>query len=376
MIFGSQDDGALRAGNYSAIDHIKQMGGNRLRMVVSRERVAKEGYGQLDNILNEAKAKGVDVQMVLDNREGFGRGAGDPKKYERFVKDASTHFKGRVGTYSFINEPDIKMSSQKYRQFFLAGQKALADKNARVLFGEFSPHEAHKALKGSEHSATSLIAQGIVKADKKDLQAYINELEAHHPSLKPAEKHANKKLRKELQKVVDNPKADLTKAKAAGERYAKVISKRERGLVGHGMLTEEQSLRAKLIPYATRHMEARHEPEHWVDSKGEKVPKSEVDTWRRLDPEAARTEYTKVPAQMVTKEGKPLSTEAILKHYKENHSGELPAFVTHRERNRGSFNIRSEQAPSMGTGVRTGKATKAGLFDTSHANRNDNQADG
>ena len=153
MIFGSQDDGALRAGNYSAIDHIKQMGGNRLRMVVSRERVAKEGYGQLDNILNEAKAKGVDVQMVLDNREGFGKGAGDPKKYQKFVADASKHFQGRVGTYSFINEPDLKMSSQKYRQFFLAGQKALADKKARVLFGELSPF-------GGLDYANTVLSQG------------------------------------------------------------------------------------------------------------------------------------------------------------------------------------------------------------------------
>jgi hypothetical protein len=192
-------------------------------------------------------------------------------------------------------------------------------------------YEASQALKHNEHPATSLIAQGIVKPHRVDLRRYISELEAEHANLRPADKFANKKLRQELQHVVDNPKVDLERAQQAGQRYAKIIEARQPSLIEHGMLTEEQSLRAKMIPYAVRHMEAKHEN-----------------------------------GALVTAEGHPLSTDTILEHYKLNHSGELPAFVTHRPRRRGNFNIRSESAPNIGVGTRTGRATKAGLMDVSH----------
>jgi hypothetical protein len=143
MLFGGQDDGALRAGNYTSLDRIKSMGGNQLRVIISRERVGKEGWKAFDNLINEAHAKGINTQVVLDNKEGFkGGGQGDPNKYAQFVKQAAQHLKGRVGTYSLVNEPDLKMNPQKYRELFVRGQKALSgvDNNARVLFGEFSPH--------------------------------------------------------------------------------------------------------------------------------------------------------------------------------------------------------------------------------------------
>ena len=152
--FGSQDDGALRQGDYSSLDRIKAMGGNSLRLIISRERVGKEGWGQFDNIVNQARARGIHTQVVLDNKEGFsGHGMGDPKKYAAFVKAAGVHLKGRVGTFSFVNEPDLKMSPQKYRQLFMTGQRQMEKVNphARTLFGEVSSHGgldyAYKALK-------------------------------------------------------------------------------------------------------------------------------------------------------------------------------------------------------------------------------------
>lgn len=133
------------------------MGGRALRIIISRERVAKGKGGYdfsiFDGIVNAARAQGIHPQIVLDNQEGFKPGMGDPKKYEAFVKAAGVHFKGRVGTYSFVNEPDLKMNPQKYRQLFMTGQRAMQKVNphAQTLFGEVSSHGgldyAYKALK-------------------------------------------------------------------------------------------------------------------------------------------------------------------------------------------------------------------------------------
>lgn len=146
MLFGFQDDGQLRAGNMASLQAGRQMGGKALRLIISRERVQKANgaydFSIFDNIVNQARAQGIHPQIVLDNLEGFHKhGMGNPSKYEQFVKAAATHFKGRVGTYSLINEPDQKMAPQKYRELFVRGQRALSgvDRHASVLFGELSP---------------------------------------------------------------------------------------------------------------------------------------------------------------------------------------------------------------------------------------------
>jgi len=146
MIFGFQDDGRLRdRGDMTALDQGRAIGGTALRLIISRDKLKRRGGGYdfsvYDNIVNQARQRGIHTQLVLDNRSGGGMG--DPKKYEQFVKLAAGHFKGRVGTYSLINEPDRKMAPEKYRQLFVRGQKALysKDKHAHVLFGEFSPHD-------------------------------------------------------------------------------------------------------------------------------------------------------------------------------------------------------------------------------------------
>jgi hypothetical protein len=147
LTLGFQDDGRLRdKQDFTALDQGKALGGSALRLIVSRERVQRPDgsydFSLFDNIVNQARARGIHPQIVLDNQEGFKPGSGDPKKYENFVKAAGVHFKGRVGTYSFINEPDLKMNPQKYRELFIRGQRALGgvDNKAQVLFGELSPH--------------------------------------------------------------------------------------------------------------------------------------------------------------------------------------------------------------------------------------------
>lgn len=147
MLLGFQDDGRLRdRGDYSAFDQGRAIGARALRLIIARDklkRTAGGGYdfSNVDNIVNQARQHGIAPQVVLDNRTGSG--AGDPAQYARFVALAGRHLKGRVGTYSLENEPDLRMAPAKYRQLYVRGQAALrrADPGARVLFGEFSPHD-------------------------------------------------------------------------------------------------------------------------------------------------------------------------------------------------------------------------------------------
>lgn len=145
--FGFQDDGQLAAGNFTPLQQGRALGGKALRVIIDPAKIRRGNgaydFSVYDNIVNQARALGIRPQIVLDRAGGFGgHGMGNPSKYEHFVKAAATHFKGRVGTYSLVNEPDEKMAPEKYRQLYVRGQKALSkvDRHAQVLFGEFSPN--------------------------------------------------------------------------------------------------------------------------------------------------------------------------------------------------------------------------------------------
>lgn len=121
------------------------MGAHALRFIVTRDRLRKNQNGYdfspIDAIVNQARAWGIQPQLVLDNRSGSGMG--DPHKYAEFVKEATHHFKGRVGRYSLENEPDLRMAPQKYRLLYEVGRRAVMknDPHAQILFGEFSPKD-------------------------------------------------------------------------------------------------------------------------------------------------------------------------------------------------------------------------------------------
>jgi hypothetical protein len=145
MELGFQDEGRLARGDMRSLDQGAAIGGRHLRLIIGRDKLKRTkggGYdlAQYDAIINAARQRGISPQVVLDNRSGSGMG--DPRKYAQFVALAARHFQGRVGRYSLINEPDLKMAPEKYRQLYTRGQAALnrADPHAQLLFGEFSPH--------------------------------------------------------------------------------------------------------------------------------------------------------------------------------------------------------------------------------------------
>jgi hypothetical protein len=121
--------------------------------------------------------------------------------------------------------------------------RALRDKAARRSPARLSEHEirrqvdervavnedvrrAHRAKTVSqarqvvrkaqrEGAATSVVAQRITRANRTDLQAYVDQLANEFGGLSNSGKRANKTLRRELQKVIDDPKADMAAVESA-----------------------------------------------------------------------------------------------------------------------------------------------------------------
>lgn len=193
-------------------------------------------------------------------------------------------------------------------------------------------HEARQMVRKAKRGghATSVVAQRIARADREDLRAYVEELKGQFDGLSPSGKRANKTLRRKLQTVIDDPKADMGAIESAAKDYEKLIRPLEKKLVKRGLLGAKQEETAKLIPYAVRHMGARHDPEHGV----------------------------------VSKTGVPLSAGAIRAHMKRSGEGEA-AFITQAPNARGArnFNVRSERPVAIPSIRRTGEATRKGTFD-------------
>lgn len=140
---GVQDDGQLRQGNMQALDEGRSLHAKVLRVVVPASTISSGGgvydFSSYDRIVNAARGRGLHPQLVLDTDGNFGHG-GDPHEFAVFARAAARHFKGRVTRYSLINEPDLRMKPEKYRELYVRGRRGVkaVDPNAQILFGEFS----------------------------------------------------------------------------------------------------------------------------------------------------------------------------------------------------------------------------------------------
>jgi hypothetical protein len=106
-------------------------------------------------------------------------------------------------------------------------------------------------------AATTLHAQAITRASLGDLRKYRDELAAQHEGLRPSEQVLNKRLRDEIDKAIrKNP--DPVRLKQTAEDFQRVMAPRQAGLVERGILSAQETEKAPLVPYATRHMGAKH----------------------------------------------------------------------------------------------------------------------
>jgi hypothetical protein len=108
-----------------------------------------------------------------------------------------------------------------------------------------------------------LVAQRIVKPNRADVQAYVNELghEYRHGNLNDHEAVTNHELRKALGKTLRDPNVDWKGVAQSANALRDVLAPKEKALIDAGLLDKAQAERASLMPYAVRNMGARYDHE-------------------------------------------------------------------------------------------------------------------
>lgn len=225
-------------------------------------------------------------------------------------------------------DPD-RMSEAEIRR--RVDERQAANEDIRRINRAEVTEKARKVLKtaGADEKALPLVAQRITKADPDDLRAYRDELAAEYAGLSNAGKRANKQVREAIDRVLDDPEADLSRVDQAAREYRELIEPLQAKLTDRQLLAKDQVDKAKLVPYAVRRMGAKHDGKELVDGNG--VP---------------------VTAQM------------IRAHMAKN-GVEEPAFITQAPNQRGARNffVSSSQPQRASAGKRTGEATRKGTFD-------------
>ena len=162
---GMQDDGAFVAAapadRTRALDYAHDMGVTYLRITLVWEAFRNEGFEPYDAAIDEARAKGMDIQLTVTGNPKFtSRGHGyvgyrdpAPGRYARWIGAVARHFQGRVAYYSLWNEPNLHdylapqivgrraVGHKIYARLVRAGYRAVkqADPEAKVLVGESAP---------------------------------------------------------------------------------------------------------------------------------------------------------------------------------------------------------------------------------------------
>lgn len=189
-----QDDTALLGPQQSALlDAVKKAGGKDVRANLLFNKVHGSGaydFGEYDQLVNAARARGLRVQMTLMGAPQYSQGGdqalsarnADPALMRAFASETAKHFKGRVGRYSIWNEPNIgtfltgpggaetvgsakaaRAAGRRYRGIYRAGEAGIkeADRSAQVLLGEITSAPNAKAFLQGALGGKGLRAAGV-----------------------------------------------------------------------------------------------------------------------------------------------------------------------------------------------------------------------
>ena len=156
-----QDNAVLLERHYydrdAAFDRLRELGVSWIRAPVIWNRVETEGWGQIESLVDAARAEGFQVQLGLippapasatgDARVGTFRP--DPRRFGAFAREAAERFRSRVRRWSIWNEPNlvnwltpVAEMPALYRRLYVAGHDAIksVSPDAQVLFGETAPY--------------------------------------------------------------------------------------------------------------------------------------------------------------------------------------------------------------------------------------------
>lgn len=149
-------------GDQQAIDMAKQAGFTWIKQQIEWKNYEAEkgayGFGELDNLVNQANGSGIKVLFSVVKAPGWARPGNtdfgvegppaNPGDYADFLRAMSAHFKGRVQAYELWNEQNLHyewgnepLSASRYVQLLCAGYSAIKsqDPAAIVISGALTP---------------------------------------------------------------------------------------------------------------------------------------------------------------------------------------------------------------------------------------------
>ena len=156
-----QDNAVLLEQHYygrdAAFDRMRELGVSWVRVPVIWERVEREGFGQVDALVDAAQDEGFEVQLNLippapagatgDGKPGVFRPRADA--FGEFAQRVASRYRSRVRRWSVWNEPNlvnwlrpVREMPSLYRALWDAGYRAIegVDPDAQVLIGETAPY--------------------------------------------------------------------------------------------------------------------------------------------------------------------------------------------------------------------------------------------
>lgn len=156
-----QDNAVLMERHYydreRAFDRLRELGVSWIRVPVIWDRVEREGFGQVDALVDAARDRGFQVQLNLippapasatgDGRPGVFRP--DPEAFGVFARRVAERYRSRVRRWSVWNEPNlvnwlrpVAEMPELYRRLYVAGHAAIkgVSPDAQVLIGETAPY--------------------------------------------------------------------------------------------------------------------------------------------------------------------------------------------------------------------------------------------
>jgi hypothetical protein len=156
-----QDNAVLLERHYydreRAFDRLRELGVSWIRAPVIWDRVEREGWGEVDSLVDAAVDNGFHVQLGVippapasatgDGRPGVFRP--DPVAFGEFVRRAAERYRSRVRRWSIWNEPNlvnwlrpVSEMPSLYRRLYMAGHRAIksVSPDAQVLIGETAPY--------------------------------------------------------------------------------------------------------------------------------------------------------------------------------------------------------------------------------------------
>jgi hypothetical protein len=166
----------------AAFDRLRELGVSWIRAPVIWQRVEDEGWGQVDSLVDAARAEGFEVQLGLippapADATGNGRPGNfrpDPRRFGEFARAAAERYRSRVRRWSIWNEPNlvnwltpVAEMPELYRRLYVAGHDAIksVSPDAQVLIGETAPYVRRGDGMAPLSFLRRVVADGPLRAD-------------------------------------------------------------------------------------------------------------------------------------------------------------------------------------------------------------------